>query len=161
MMKITSRDWIALLIFMAVSFGAAFIGSLFTSVSVDGWYRMLPKPAWTPPSWIFGPVWTLLYLAMAIAAWLVWRRRLFSNVSTALSLFAVQLILNAAWSALFFGLQSPVLAFVNIVLLWGAILATMIAFARVTKISGWLFAPYILWVTFAAALNFAIWRMNV
>lgn len=160
MMKITSRDWIALVIFMALSFGAAFIGGLFTSASVDGWYRTLLKPAWSPPSWIFGPVWTLLYLAMAIAAWLVWRRRLFSNVSTALSLFAVQLVLNAAWSAFFFGLQSPLLAFVNIVLLWGAILATMIAFARVAKISGWLFAPYILWVTFAAALNFAIWRMN-
>jgi tryptophan-rich sensory protein len=106
-------------------------------------------------------LWTLLYLAMAIAAWLVWRRRAISNVQVALSLFVVQLVLNTAWSALFFGLQNPQLSFMDIVLLWSAILATMIAFWRITTISGWLFVPYILWVSFAATLNFAIWRMNI
>ncbi len=159
-MKTIKQDWPALVLVLGLSFGAAFIGGLFTGTSVDGWYQTLPKPGWTPPSWIFGPVWTLLYLAMAIAAWLVWRQRAFSNVSAALSLFVAQLVLNVAWSAVFFGLQNPQLAFVNIVLLWGAILATMIAFWRITTVSGWLFVPYILWVTFAAALNFAIWRMN-
>lgn len=159
-MRTTKQDWLPLALFIALCFGAAFIGGLFTSASVDGWYRTLPKPAWTPPGWIFGPVWTLLYLAMAIAAWLVWRQRAFSNVSVALSLFVAQLVLNVAWSAVFFGLQSPGLAFVNIVLLWGTIVSTMITFWRITATSGWLFVPYILWVTFAAALNFSIWRMN-
>jgi tryptophan-rich sensory protein len=159
-MKTIKQDWLALALFIALCFSAAFIGSLFTSASVDGWYRTLLKPAWTPPNWIFGPMWTLLYLAMAIAAWLVWQHRAFFKVSAALSLFAVQLVLNAAWSAVFFGLQNPGLAFVNIVLLWGVILVTMINFWRITTASGWLFVPYILWVSFAAALNFAIWRMN-
>jgi tryptophan-rich sensory protein len=159
-MKTSKQDWPALVLFLGLSFGAAFIGSLFTSTSVDGWYRTLPKPAWTPPGWTFGPVWTLLYLAMALAAWLVWRQRASSNVSVALSLFIAQLVLNAAWSAVFFGLQNPGLAFANIVLLWSAIAATMIAFWRITATAGWLFVPYILWVTFATALNFAIWRLN-
>jgi tryptophan-rich sensory protein len=150
----------ALAIFLALSFATAFIGSLFTSASVDGWYRTINKPSWTPPSWIFGPVWTLLYFTMAIAAWLVWRRRGNANVTVALALFAIQLVLNAAWSGFFFGWQNPEFAFVDIVLLWSAILATMIAFGRITAVSGWLFAPYMIWVTFAAALNLAIWRMN-
>lgn len=159
-MKPTKQDWPALALFIALSFGAAFIGGLFTSASVDGWYRTLPKPAWTPPGWLFGPVWTLLYLAMAIAAWLVWRQHSFAKVTAALSLFIVQLVLNAAWSAVFFGLQNIGLALVNIVLLWSAIAATMIAFWRINATAGWMFVPYILWVTFATALNFAIWRLN-
>lgn len=159
-MKKFNSDWLALAFFLILSFGAAFIGGLFTSASVDGWYRTLPKPAWTPPSWLFGPVWTLLYLAMAIAAWLVWRQRSSSNVTAALALFFVQLVLNAAWSAVFFGLQNIGLALVNIVLLWCAIAATVIAFWRINATSGWLFVPYIFWVTFATALNFAIWRLN-
>lgn len=154
------RDWLALAFFLALTFGAAFLGSFFTSTSVDSWYRELAKPTWTPPGWIFGPVWTLLYLAMAIAAWLVWRRAA-SNASMALVLFGIQLVLNTAWSALFFGLQNPGLAFVNIVLLWSAIVGTMIAFWRIAAVAGWLFLPYIIWVSFATALNFAIWQMNV
>jgi tryptophan-rich sensory protein len=160
-MKLTSRDWFALAIFLGLTFAAAFIGGLFTSATVDGWYQTIHKPTWTPPSWVFGPVWTLLYLSMAVAAWLVWRRRGQANVSLALTLFFVQLALNTAWSAFFFGFQNPQAAFVDIVLLWCAILVTMIIFWRLNPISGWLFAPYILWVTFAAALNLAIWRMNV
>jgi tryptophan-rich sensory protein len=159
-MKLASRDWAALAIFLALSFAAAFIGGLFTSASVNGWYQTINKPTWTPPSWIFGPVWTLLYLSMALAAWLIWRRRDDANVTAALTLFVIQLALNAAWSAFFFGWQNPKLAFGDIVLLWSAILAAMIAFWRITAISGWLFAPYVLWVTFAAALNLAIWQMN-
>ena len=161
MKVILKQNRLALAFFIALTFGAAFIGSIFTSSSVDSWYRELIKPAWTPPGWIFGPVWTLLYLAMAIAAWLVWRQRAFSNVTAVLLLFAVQLVLNAAWSAVFFGLQNPGLAFLNIVLLWGAIVATMIAFWRIIALAGWLFVPYILWVTFAAALNLAILQMNI
>ncbi|MDZ7361490.1 MAG: tryptophan-rich sensory protein [candidate division KSB1 bacterium] len=160
-MKLTSRDWLALTILLALTFTAAFIGGLFTSVSVDGWYQIIDKPAWTPPRWVFGPVWTLLYLGMAVAAWLVWRQRGQTNVTPALTLFFVQLVLNTAWSVFFFGFQNPAAAFVDIVLLWSAILATMIIFWRLNPVSGWLFTPYILWVTFAATLNFAIWRMNV
>jgi tryptophan-rich sensory protein len=100
-MKITSRDWTALAVFLALSFATAFIGGLFTSASVDGWYRAINKPSWTPPSWLFGPVWTMLYLSMAIAAWLVWRRRGYANVNAALALFVLQLVLNAAWSGFF------------------------------------------------------------
>lgn len=161
MKSIAKQDALALAFFLALTFGAAFLGSLFTSTSVDSWYRELAKPTWSPPGWIFGPVWTLLYLAMAIAAWLVWRRRTVSNAALALALFFVQLILNTAWSAIFFGLQNPGLAFVNIVLLCSAIVGTMIAFWRIAALAGWLFLPYIIWVGFATALNFAIWQMNI
>jgi tryptophan-rich sensory protein len=127
---------------------------------LDTWYVTLEKPSWNPPNWIFGPVWTCLYIAMAIAAWLVWRKEGIAGARAQLLLFAGQLILNAAWSFLFFGLRNPGLALVDIVLLWLSILATLLAFA---KVSGWaaaLFLPYLAWVSFATALNWALWRMN-
>ena len=153
-------QWLALAAFVAVSFAAAGIGSLATTPAIPGWYASLQKPAWTPPNWLFGPVWTLLYLSMAVAAWLVWRERGFQGARLALALFAAQLVLNTLWSILFFGLKSPGAALAGIACLWAAIFATMTTFWRVTHLAGWLFVPYLWWVTYAAFLNYAIWRRN-
>lgn len=158
--RVMSRDWLVLAVFILVCFGAAGIGSWFTTPALGSWYAELRKPAWNPPGWIFGPVWTVLYLLMAIAAWLVWRKAGFGAGRTALVLFAVQLVLNVAWSALFFGQHNPGAAFVDIVLLWLAIAATAAAFRPFSPAATWLLAPYLAWVTFASALNFAIWRLN-
>lgn len=148
-----------LLISIAVCLGAAWVGSsLFTRPALDPWYAHLAKPSWTPPNWLFAPVWTLLYLAMGIAAGLVWRSS--GLTKRPLQLFALQLLLNVAWSALFFGMRAPGAAFAEILLLWFAILATLVAFARVRRASGWLLIPYWVWVGYAAALNFSIWRLN-
>lgn len=151
------RDWLGLVAFLALTFGAAAIGSQFMP---GEWYARLAKPAWTPPSSVFGPVWTLLYALMAVAGWLVWRERGLAGARVALSLFVLQLALNAAWSWLFFGLQRTGAAMVDIVLLWLAIVATAIAFRQVRRLAAVLLLPYLLWVSFASALNFAIWRLN-
>ena len=148
---------IGAIVALVVTFGAAAVGAGFP---VDGWYEGLIKPAWNPPNWLFGPVWGVLYLLMAVAAWLVWRKSGLSGAAVPLGLFGLQLVLNAAWSWLFFGLHRPGVALVEIVLLWAAILATMISFWRVQPPAGWLLLPYQLWVTFATALNFALWRLN-
>ncbi len=124
------------------------------------WYAQLRKPSWNPPGWIFGPVWTALYAMMAIAAWMVWRRGRFAGRRLALSLFLMQLLFNALWSPLFFGLHNPLMALLDIVLLWLALLATMIAFWKVRPLAGALLVPYLVWVSFAATLNFALWRLN-
>ncbi len=121
------------------------------------WYASLNKPSWNPPSWVFGPVWTLLYIAMAIAAWLVWRR---GGQRRALTFYAVQLVLNAAWTPLFFGLKMPGLAFAEILLLLATIIVTARTFSRVMPLAGLLLVPYAAWVTFAAYLNFTLWRLN-
>jgi tryptophan-rich sensory protein len=126
-------------------------------ISAYGWYRTLALPAWAPPGWVFGPVWTLLYLLMGIAAWGVWRRR---GWGCELGLWVVQLALNAAWTPIFFGLHQPGWACVEIVALWVAIAVTVRAFRRVVAWAGWLMSPYLAWVTFATALNFAIWWLN-
>ncbi len=146
-----------LLAWLALCFGAAWFGSLFAP---GEWYESLVKPWWTPPNWIFGPVWALLYVLMAVAAWLVWRAHGFSGAPVALGLFVGQLALNAAWSWLFFGLERPALALVGLVALWGALGGTMVAFWRLQALAGLLLAPYIIWVSFAAALNYALWRLN-
>jgi len=143
---------------IAICLSVAWIGSALTVPSLKSWYASLAKPRWTPPNWLFGPVWTILYVAMAIAAWLVWRQSGFG--SRAMKLFMLQLLLNLAWSGVFFYLRAPGSAFVEIVLLWCAILASTIAFGRVAPVAAWLMAPYLIWVSFAAALNFSIWRLN-
>ncbi len=154
--------WAGLIVSVTVCFAVAALGSLYTNPSIDNWYAALAKPSWNPPNWIFGPVWTVLYLMMAIAGWLVWRRRgSITGAAFPLAVFAIQLLLNALWSYLFFGLHRPGLAFAEIVLLWAAILATLLAFRRVIPLAGWLLLPYLLWVTFAAFLNFTIWRLNL
>lgn len=152
------RDWIGLVVFLAVCYLVAAIGSLFTTPAIPGWYATLPRPSWTPPSWVFGPVWTLLYTLMAIAAWLVWRRRNVTAVTVPITLFAVQLGLNLAWTLIFFGRRQVGLGLFDIVLLWVAILATIIAFWRVSRAAAGLMIPYLLWVSYAATLNYGIWR---
>lgn len=154
------RRSLGLVAWLLITFAAATLGNLATATSVGDWYHHIARPAWTPPDWIFGPVWTALYLMMAIAAWLVWRRAGFAAARGPLALFLVQLALNALWSVLFFGLQRPDLAAAEIVLLWLAILATLVAFWQRSTAAGWLLVPYLAWVTFAALLNFEIARLN-
>jgi benzodiazapine receptor len=151
------NQWLVLGGFVVASFATAALGGATTAGSVRDWYPTIAKPSWTPPSWLFGPVWTALYLMMAVAGWLVWRR---VGWGGALVWFAVQLALNTTWSPVFFGMHRIGLALVNIVLLWVAIVGTTVAFWRVTPVAGWLFVPYLAWVSFATALNFAIWRLN-
>jgi tryptophan-rich sensory protein len=155
-----SREWPWLVAWLALSLLAGVVGGLATASSVGDWYPTLDRPPWTPPNGVFGPVWTLLYLAMGTAAWLVWRRREAERVSGALWLFAGQLVLNAAWSLIFFGLRSPGAAAVEVALLVLAVAATLLAFRRISRTAGWLLAPYLAWVCFAAALNLSIWLRN-
>ena len=150
------NDLIALVVAAAVCLAAAAIGAYATVRSLRDWYVALPKPSWNPPNSVFGPVWTVLYLAMAVAAWLVWRVRDSFDVLPALAWFTVQLVLNVLWSVSFFGLRSPLAGLVVIVLLWCAILATILAFAPTSLLAAAVLVPYLAWVTFAAALNAAI-----
>lgn len=141
---------------------AGFVGSIFTAPAIGGWYATIQKPLFNPPNWVFAPVWTTLFLLMGIALYLVWDKGLErKEVKLAVSVFGVQLSLNIMWSFLFFGLQSPFLAFIEIVLLWIAILATTILFYRVSKKPGLLLVPYLLWVSFAVLLNYSIWMLNL
>ena len=151
-------DILGLVASIAICFVAAGIGGFATSRSLRDWYLTLPKPAWNPPNRVFGPVWTVLYGAMAIAAWLVWRVRDERDVSVALAWFGVQLALNVLWSVVFFGLRQPAGGVLVIVLLWMAILATIIAFAPLSLPAALLLVPYLMWVTFASLLNAAIAR---
>ena len=153
----TRSSVIGLLLWLALAFTAAAVGSFFTP---GEWYSELQKPAWNPPRWIFAPVWTALYATMGIAAWLIWNRTGLPGRGRALALFLLQLALNAMWSPIFFGLQNPALAFVNIMLLWLALLATVAAFWKMRWPAGALLLPYLAWVTFAAGLNFVIWGLN-
>lgn len=143
--------------FIVLVAGAALFGAQFTP---GEWYESLRRPPLTPPSWLFGPVWSLLYLAIAVAAFLVWRSPKRSGVGLALGLWAVQLVLNAAWSYLFFGLERPGLALVEIVVLLGVIIATTVVFFSIRKPAGVLFLPYALWVGFATYLNAGFWILN-
>jgi tryptophan-rich sensory protein len=147
----------ALVGWLALSFSAAVVGGFFLP---GEWYAALRKPSWNPPNWVFGPVWTALYAIMAVAAWLVWRRGGFAAQRAALSLFLIQLLFNALWSPLFFGLKNPVLALLDLVLLWTALLATVRMFWRARPLAGAMLVPYVAWVTFAGALNWTLWRLN-
>ena len=151
------KSALGLLAWLAVCFSAAAVGSRFLP---GAWYASLVKPAWNPPSSVFGPVWSVLYTSMAVAAWLVWRREGFARAGPALAAFGAQLVLNALWSFLFFGLHRPGVAFADIVALWVAILVTAALFWRVDWRAGALMVPYLAWVGFAACLNFALWRLN-
>ena len=152
---------IKLVICLALTFSAAFIGSIFTRSAVPDWYAALNKPSFTPPNWLFGPVWTILYILMAISAFIVWQKGLTNPaVKIALILYLIQLILNALWSVIFFGLKLPLIAFFEIILLWCAIVFTILVFAGVSITAALLLIPYILWVSFAAVLNFFLWFLN-
>jgi translocator protein len=155
------KNWLILLGFIILSESAGIIGSVFTAPAIESWYLGIIKPELNPPSWVFGPVWTTLYALMGIAVFLVWKKGLNSKgVKIALGIFILQLILNTFWSIIFFGFQSPGWALVEIIFLWVTILATVIAFARVSKPATWLLLPYILWVSFAVYLNYSVWILN-
>jgi benzodiazapine receptor len=138
-----------------------FLGSLFTTPAITTWYQTLYKPFFTPPNWIFSPVWISLFILMGISLFFVWRRPDHPKVKTALIFFFVQLILNILWSVTFFGLRSPLLGLIDIVLLWIAILLTAQQFLKVSRMAGFLLLPYLLWVGFAAFLNFSLWILNL
>jgi len=145
--------WLVVTAIAAVAGGAA-------SVNARTYYAALVQPAWAPPGWLFGPVWTTLYVLMGVAAWMVWRVGGFGAARAALSLYLVQLVLNALWTWLFFAWHRGALAFAEIVLLWIVIAATLAAFWRVRPLAGALLVPYLLWVSFASALNYAVWQLN-
>ena len=150
-----------LIISLVACQGAGLIGSIFTTPSIPTWYAALQKPLFTPPNWLFAPAWITLYLLMGISASLVWQRGLDNRQNRmALIIFLVQLILNILWSIVFFGFESPLSGIVVIVLLWIAILVTMLKFLRLSKLAVFLFIPYIGWVTFAAILNISIFILN-
>jgi benzodiazapine receptor len=152
-------QFVGLAAWLFVSFIAAAIGAA-ASIQAGPFYLSLQRPAWAPPATIFGPVWTVLYVLMGIAAWLVWRVGGFGAARSALTLFLVQLAFNALWSWLFFAWHRGGQAFADILLLWALIIATLIFFWRIRPVAGALLVPYLLWVSFAAALNYAVWQLN-
>ena len=154
-----AKPWLVLILFFAVCLGAGGLGSFFTANSVRDWYPRLRKPPGTPPSWVFGPVWTTLYVLMAISAWLVWREY-GRGALPALLIFFAQLALNVAWSGIFFGSRMPGVAFLEIVILWLAIAFNIFVFYGLLPIAAAILLPYLMWVTYAAYLNFGIWRLN-
>ncbi|MCC6487044.1 MAG: tryptophan-rich sensory protein [Candidatus Hydrogenedentes bacterium] len=151
----------ALCLFLFLAYGAAAIGGAATATSVGTWYPALNKPAWTPAGSTIGTVWSILYFLIGLSAWRVWLKGGLRMNAMPLGAWAVQLVLNTLWSVVFFGLQQPGWAFAELVLLWLAILATMLLFFRKDRIGGILFLPYLAWVTFAGFLNATLWRMNV
>jgi len=154
-------SWAALAGFIALCLAIGALGGWITAGSVANWYPTLAKPSWTPSNAIFGPVWTVLYVLMAFAAWLVWRKDMrFAGVKAAMILFMAQLALNFLWSLLFFGLRAPGLALANIVALLLILVLTVWAFFQQSRLAGVIMLPYLAWVAFATALNFAIWRLN-
>jgi len=167
------NNFFKLVIAIVVSEMAGAIGALFTTPSIAGWYAGIVKPALNPPAWVFGPVWTALFALMGIAAFLIWREydkltlseveglvKRKKQIKIALGIFLGQLVLNTLWSIIFFGLHSSGGALIEIVFLWLTILATIIAFAKISKPAAWLLLPYILWVSFAMYLNYSIWVLN-
>ncbi|MDX1678828.1 TspO/MBR family protein [Arsukibacterium sp.] len=156
-LTIVLRQALMLLTLLALTYLAAAIGAL-GSINAPEFYRELQLPEFAPPAWLFGPVWTLLYTLMAVAAWLVWRNG--KHYRAALSLYFSQLVVNALWSWLFFGWQQGALAFVNILLLLALVIATALSFWRQQHLAGLLLIPYILWISFAAVLNYRIWQLN-
>lgn len=152
---------ITLVVFVAVCELAGLLGSVFTATSIPTWYASLAKPSFNPPNWIFGPVWTILYILMGVAAYLVYQKGFNRpEVKRALTVFFIQLLLNALWSIVFFGVHMILGALVNIVVLWVMILATILTFRRISKAAAYLLVPYILWVSFATALNFSLYLLN-
>ncbi len=154
-----TRTWLALAGWLALAFATAAIGGV-ASVQAPQFYAQLAQPSWSPPPGVFGPVWTLLYALMAVAAWLVWRAPASALRSRALALFCVQLVLNGLWSWLFFAWHLGAGALADIALLWLTVAATLAGFWRIRPLAGALLLPYLAWISFAAALNFTLWRMN-
>jgi len=153
------RQLLGLVLWLLITFVAAAIGAV-ASVNAGPFYAALVRPDWAPPGGVFAPVWTTLYILMALAAWLVWRVNGFRTACGALTLFIIQLALNALWSWLFFGWQLGALAFAEVLLLWLCIAATLIGFWRIHALAGVLLLPYFAWVSFAAILNYTVWQLN-
>jgi len=152
------NKWVKLIISVLICQIAGVIGSIFTAPSITAWYANLQKPAFSPPNWVFGPVWITLYTLMGISLYLVWNKK--KNIKIPLTLFFIQLILNSIWSVIFFGLQNPFYALIEIIILWIMILLTVISFYKVSKKASLLLLPYIVWVTVATFLNYYIWILN-
>jgi benzodiazapine receptor len=154
-----SKQILGLLGWLILTIVAAVIGGV-ASANAGAFYQQLTRPGWAPPAWLFAPVWSVLYLLIGIAAWLVWRTHGFRGAGRALYLFLIQLAANALWTWLFFAWQQGALAFVEILILWALILGTVVAFWRVRPLAGALLLPYLAWVTFASALTFTTWQLN-
>ena len=150
-------NYLKLVISIGVCLLVGFIAGMFTSTSIDTWYSTLTKPSFNPPNWVFGPAWTILYIMMGIALYLVWNA---SNNRIAVTFFVIQLALNFLWSFLFFALENPLIAFIEILLLLGMIILTAVQFYPVSRTAAFLLIPYILWVIFASVLNFRIYWLN-
>jgi len=157
-MKLT--DIIKLVVSIILCQMAGFLGSLFTIPAIPTWYKTLNKPFFSPPNWIFSPVWISLFVLMGISLFFIWQRPGHPKFKAALIFFFVQLILNIFWSVAFFGLRSPLLGLIDIMFLWIAILLTILNFFKVSKFAGALLIPYLLWVSFATLLNFSLWILN-
>ncbi len=158
--SLTFRDFSKLTLSLLLCQFAGVVGSFFTTPAIPTWYKTLNKPSFTPPNWVFSPVWISLFTLMGISLFLVWRKQGEPRVRIALTLFSLQLGLNILWSIAFFGLKSPLLGLIDILLLWLAILLTILTFLKVSRIAGWLLLPYLLWVSFAAVLNYFLWVFN-
>ena len=155
------NNTLKLIIAIAIPLAVGATSGFFTITGVESWYQTINKPSWNPPGSVFGPVWTTLYVLMGVALFLVWKSSGSDTLKrTAITLFAVQLILNFFWSFIFFDQQQPGWAFVEIMTLWFFILLTIFSFTRVSKTAAWLLVPYISWVSFAAILNYTIWKLN-
>jgi translocator protein len=154
------RQLIGLAGWLAASFATGGIGAI-GSASAGAFYGSLSQPSWAPPAWLFGPVWTVLYILIAVGAWLVWRRHDFSGASAALAIFALQLVANALWTWLFFVWHLGALSLAEIVLLWLLIVATIVAFWPLHRLAALLLVPYLAWVSFASALSLSLWRLNL
>jgi len=161
-------DFAKLTISLVVCFLVAALGSIFTMPAILTWYATLAKPSFAPPNWVFGPVWTILYVLMAISMYLIWmefekakaKSKKKAMTGSALQVFGIQLFLNIVWSFLFFGLKSPFYGLIGIILLWLAIVWTIIKFWKISRTAAWLLVPYIIWVSIASILNFAVWQLN-
>lgn len=156
----TGRDILALVLLVGLCLGVGGLGGAVTAESVTTWYTTLTKPSFNPPNWIFGPVWTALYVLMGVAAWRVWRAADRDTARGPLAVFALQLAVNLGWSVAFFGLRNPGLAVVVILLLDLLVLATALMFRRIDRLAAWLLVPYLAWISFATLLNVTIWRLN-
>ena len=150
----------SLISFLLITFVVAFIGSSFTTPNIASWYSTLTKPSFAPPNWLFAPAWTILYILMAVAVFLIWQNRNNPQAKYALTFYFIQLALNSFWSVIFFGLHHPQLAFFEIIILWIFILITLLKFYKIQRTAGLLLIPYLLWVSFASILNLFIWLLN-
>lgn len=152
--------WLALAAFIGLCEAVGLGSAQFMDNAQSSWFQTLERPAWGPPDWLFAPVWTALYAMMGTAAWLVWKRRGFGGAPLAMSLFGIQLVLNGLWTPIFFGLHEPGLALLDASALWLAVAGTTVVFARHSSKAAWIMTPYLLWTTYAWALNWQIWRLN-